>query len=132
MKYLLDTNICIHLMKHTESVLERFSEKKSDGLTISSITLAELEFGICNSAAYDKNRAKLLSFLPLVNVLSFDDTAAVEYGITRAKLQKKGTPIGQMDMLIAAHALSKDLTLVTNNTREFERVEGLQIEDWLI
>ena len=131
MKYMLDTNICIHLMKHTESVLEKFSKYNSDGLTISSITLAELEFGICNSTAYDKNRAKLISFLPLVNVLSFDDTAAVEYGIIRANLQKKGTPIGQLDMLIAAHALSRDLTLVTNNTQEFERVEGLELEEWI-
>jgi len=131
MKYMLDTNICIHLMKHTESVLEKFSKNNSDGLTISSITLAELEFGICNSASYDKNRTKLISFLPLVNVLSFDDTAAVEYGIIRANLQKKGTPIGQLDMLIAAHALSRDLTLVTNNTQEFERVEGLELEEWI-
>ena len=131
MKYMLDTNICINLMKHTQSVLDKFSEINNNELAISSVTLAELEFGICYSAAYDKNRAKLISFLPLVNVLSFDDIAAVEYGIIRADLQNKGAVIGQLDMLIGAHAKSRNLILVTNNTREFERVDGLQIEDWL-
>jgi len=131
MKYMLDTNICIFMMKHTKSVLEKFSKIKSTDLSISSITLAELEFGICNSTAYDKNRAKLISFLPLINVLSFDDIAAVEYGIIRADLQKKGKVIGQLDMLIGAHAKSRNLILVTNNTREFEHIENLTIEDWL-
>ena len=131
MSYMLDTNICIHLMKHTQSVLDKFSEIAGDDKGISSITLAELEFGICNSAAYEKNRIKLLSFLPLVEVLSFDDAAAVEYGIIRAGLQKKGTPVGQLDMLIAAHAKSRGLTIVTNNIGEFGRIPGLTVEDWV-
>ena len=132
MKYILDTNICIHLMKHTQSVLDKFSEIENNTASISSVTLAELEFGICNSMAYDKNRAKLLSFLPLVSILSFDDVAAIEYGKIRADLYKRGLVIGQLDMLIAAHAKSKNLILVTNNTKEFERVQGLLLDDWII
>lgn len=118
-------------MEHTQSVLDRFSKISSKSAAISSITLAELEFGICNSAAYEKNRATLISFLPLVDVLPFDDLAAVEYGIVRADLQKRGMLIGQLDMLIAAHAKSRNLTVATNNIREFNRVEGLAVEDWL-
>ena len=131
MSYMLDTNICIHLMRHTQSVLDGFSEINDSNITISSITLAELEFGICNSQSYEKNRIKLISFLPLVDVLSFDDIAAVDYGIIRADLQKKGMVIGQLDMLIAAHARSRNLILVTNNRSEFERVEGLSVIDWV-
>jgi len=130
MKYLLDTNICIHIMKHTQSVLKRFSEVSENSAGVSSITLAELEFGICNSKSYDKNRAKLISFLPLIEVLPFDDMAAVEYGIIRTDLQKRGIPIGPLDMLIAAHAKSRNLIIVTNNVREFERIDDLQVEDW--
>jgi len=131
MRYMLDTNICIHMMKHTQNVLSRFLKVEDDNAAISTITLAELEFGICNSAAYEKNRLKLITFLSLVNVLPFDDTAAMEYGIIRADLQKKGMPIGQMDMLIAAHARSRNLIVATNNIREFERVDGLGVEDWV-
>jgi len=131
MMFMLDTNICIHLMKHTQSVLDKFNKMEDNNMAISSITLAELEFGISYSTSYEKNRAKLISFLPLVEVLSFDASAALEYGMIRAKMQKIGTLIGQLDMLIAAHAKSEGLTLVTNNTREFGRVDGLQFEDWL-
>ena len=131
MSYMLDTNICIHLMKHTRSVIDSFSVISDDYITISSITLAELEFGICNSQAYEKNRVKLISFLQLIDVLPFDDTAAVDYGIIRANLQKKGAVIGPLDMLIAAHAKSRNLTVVTNNKSEFERVEGLSVIDWV-
>jgi len=132
MNYLLDTNICIHIMKHTQSVLRRFSEVGENCASISSITLAELEFGICNSKSYEKNRAKLISFLPLIEVLPFDDMAAVEYGIIRTDLQKRGMPIGPLDMLIAAHAKSRDLIVVTNNVKEFKRITDLQIEDWMV
>ena len=132
MKYLLDTNTCIHMMRHTQNVTDKFSATVQDNAAISSITLAELEFGICNSRAYEKNRAKLISFLPLVEVLPFDDIAAVEYGIIRTDLQTKGMVIGSLDMLIAAHAKSQNLTIVTNNTGEFKRVTGLDVEDWVI
>jgi len=131
MSYMLDTNICIYLMKHNLTVLGKFLELKENNISISTITLAELEFGICNSIAYEKNRAKLLSLLPLIKIQSFDDLAAVEYGIIRADLKKRGKIIGQLDMLIAAHAKSRNLTLVTNNTGEFERIEGLTLDNWL-
>ena len=131
MSYMLDTNICIHLMRHTQSILDRFSGISNSSIAISAITLAELEFGICNSNAYEKNRIKLISFLPLVDVLSFDDRAAVDYGFIRADLQKKGMAIGPLDMLIAVHARSRNLVLVTNNKNEFDRVEGLSVINWI-
>lgn len=130
MKYMLDTNTCIFMMKDYPSVLSAFSANKNSGIVISAITLAELEFGVSNSTAVDKNRTKLIAFLTLVDVLPFDSNSTAEYGRTRAALQKKGTPIGQLDMLIAAHAKAAGLMLVTNNTREFERVDGLILEDW--
>jgi len=119
-------------MRHTQCVIDKFSATVEDNATISSITLAELEFGVCNSGAYEKNRAKLLLFLPLVDVLPFDAAAAVEYGMIRADLQKKGMVIGSLDMLIAAHAKSQNLTIITGNTDEFNRVTGLDVENWLI
>ncbi|MCL2087586.1 MAG: type II toxin-antitoxin system VapC family toxin [Oscillospiraceae bacterium] len=130
MKYLLDTNICIFAIKENPKILEALSLKKSEGLAISAITLAELQYGVYNSAAIEKNMAKLLAFLPIVKVLDFDDIAAVEYGKICTALRKRGTPIGSMDTLIAAHAKSAGLVCVTNNVREFERVSGLVIEDW--
>jgi tRNA(fMet)-specific endonuclease VapC len=129
--YLLDTNMCIFALKHIPSVLTALESKKHERLTISSITLAELEFGICNSQAPEKNRNALIAFLPVVEVLPFDESAAAEYGRIRAGLQKRGCVIGLMDMLIASHAKSAGLILVTNNTGEFERVAGLDLEDWL-
>jgi len=130
MKYLLDTNTCIHHMKHEQNTLTAFASKKSEGISISSIVLAELEFGVCNSDAYDRNRNKLISFLTLVETLPFDGADAIVYGNICADLRRKGTPVGQMDMLIAAHAKSKGLIIVTNNIREFERIEGLEMESW--
>ena len=132
MKYMLDTNICIYAIKNKpEKVLNTLKEKLNDGICISAITLAELAHGVEKSAARDKNRAALLRFLSISTVLPFDDLAAAEYGEVCADLQRKGTPIGTMDMLIAAHAKTEGLILVTNNTREFERVEGLTLENWV-
>jgi tRNA(fMet)-specific endonuclease VapC len=131
MKYMLDTNTCIYLLKHDHKVLSAFAERKNEGVSISAIVLAELEFGICNSAAQEKNRRSLIAFLPMVSVIPFDGTAAAAYGVICAALRRNGKPIGPMDTLIAAHAKANDLILVTNNTREFERVEGLQIENWV-
>jgi len=130
MKYMLDTNICIFALKHMPKVLAAFETKQNDGVAISSIVLAELEFGVCNSSSVDKNRNKLIAFLSIVDVLSFDGAAAAEYGSINADLKKQGTPIGIIDTLIAAHAKAEGLTLVTNNTREFARVSGLKLEDW--
>lgn len=131
MKYMLDTNICIYAIKHKpERVLQTLKEKSDEGLCISSITLAELAHGVEKSASRDKNAAALLKFLTVLTVLPFDDLAAAEYGKICAYLQRQGTPIGTMDMLIAAHAKTENLILVTNNTREFVRVPDLQLENW--
>ena len=132
MKYLFDTNMCIFLMKGNTNVLQHYLMKKNLGLAISSITVAELYYGVFNSAYVEKNGTNLANFFIGLNVLDFDSSAAVEYGRICATLRKRGTPIGPMDMLIAAHAKSMDLTLITNNTSEFERIEGLQLEDWSI
>ena len=131
MKYMLDTNICIYaIKKKPDTVLERLHREIDSGICISSITLAELQFGVEKSLFPEKNTAALSQFLVALNVLSFDDQAAVEYGRICAYLQKRGTPIGTMDMLIAAHAKTAGLTLVTNNTREFERVPDLALDNW--
>ncbi|HBN10977.1 MAG TPA: VapC toxin family PIN domain ribonuclease [Ruminococcus sp.] len=130
MKYMLDTNMCIYAQKNNPHVIAKIKENFSHGLAISSITLAELEHGVQASANVEKNTIALLKFLSIVEVLSFDTGAAVEYGKICADLRKKGTPIGTMDMLISAHARSENLIVVTHNTREFQRVETLQLEDW--
>ena len=131
MSYMLDTNICIYAMKNKpEKVLQRLKEEINDGVCISSITLAELEYGMKHSSNPAKNEQALLRFLLPFDVLPFGAAAASEYGEIRAYLQKAGTPIDAMDMLIAAHAKSEDIVLVTNNTREFERVVGLELENW--
>lgn len=128
---MLDTNICIYAMKNKpENVLMQMKEHLEDGICISSITLAELEFGMENSSDPTKNRQALLRFLVPLAVLPFEYEAAAEYGKIRAVLKKKGTPIGPLDMLIAGHAKAEKMILVTNNVHEFERVPDLQIENW--
>ncbi len=131
MTYMLDTNICIYIMKNKpEKVLRRFKEELNNGISISSITLAELEYGMKHSSNPAQNERALLRFLVPLSVLPFGAGAASEYGAIRAFLQNNGTPIGQRGMLIAAHANSEGLVMVTNNVREFERVPGLEIENW--
>lgn len=130
MKYMLDTNTCIFAIKKFPEVLKHILEQTPGDICISSITYAELCHGVEKSAAIERNRLALLLFLADIPVLAFDGKASEEYGKVRAGLEKKGMPIGSMDYLIAAHAKSLGLVIVTNNTREFERVEGLQIEDW--
>ncbi len=130
MKYMLDTNICIYAQKNIGNIITNIKEHLNDGLAISAITLAELEYGVKNSKSPDKNLIALLRFLTLVDTLPFDSSAAEQYGIINTDLRKKGTPIGNMDTLIAAHAIAEGLTVVTHNTREFERVEGIKLEDW--
>lgn len=132
MKYMLDTNICIYVIKHRpDSVIQRFLSNEPDEMCISAITYAELMHGVEKSQAAEKNRIAMSLFLSPITILDFDSRAAQEYGRIRAQLEKKGTPIGPMDMLIAGHAKAEDLILVTNNTREFQRVEGLKLEDWV-
>ena len=131
MKYMLDANIVAYAKNNRpEVVMDRLRNYNPDELCISAITLAELEFGVFNSSNPDRNQLALTLFLAGIEIVPFDDDAAVEYGKIRSDLKRRGTPIGANDLLIAAHAKSRDLVLVTNNTREFERVEGLQLEDW--
>ncbi len=133
MTYMLDTNICIYAIKNKpEQVLEKLKQNLSNGICISAITLAELQHGVEKSMNPEKNSMALLQFLSILDILPFDDLAAVEYGKICAYLQKHGTPIGTMDMLIAAHAKTENLIIVTNNVREFERVPNLKIENWAI
>lgn len=132
MKYMLDTNMCIYAQKNIPQVIEKIKNNFQYGVAISSITLAELEFGVQASANVEKNTIALYKFLSIVEILDFDSSAAIEYGKIRADLKRKGTPIGNMDMLIAAHAKSENLIVVTHNTREFERVAGLKLEDWYL
>jgi len=130
MKYLLDTNMCIYAQKQNPSVLRHFKEHLKDGLAVSVITVGELEYGIAKSFYPDKTRLRVEQFLTSVEILPLTREAMTVYGRICASLEKKGTPIGKMDMLIAAHALSQNLIIVTNNVREFERVENLKIENW--
>ena len=131
MKYLLDTNTCIYVInKKPASVVEKITRKKPEEVGISSITLAELEYGVSHSRYPDRNRVALLQFLFPFMIVDFDQMAAQEYGSIRARLDALGKPIGPMDMLIAAQAKVLELILVTNNEKEFRRVEGLKIENW--
>jgi tRNA(fMet)-specific endonuclease VapC len=132
MGYLLDTNICIYIIKRKpESVLTKLSQIPLGQIGISSITIAELDYGARKSANPEKNISALNQFLIPFEIFNFDYNATIEYGIIRSSLEKKGTPIGPLDTLIAAHAKSLNYSLVTNNEREFQRVEGLEVENWV-
>ncbi len=129
--YLLDTNICIYAInRKPENVLEAIKEKSKNGIYISALTVAELEYGVENSKQIEKNRIALLKFISIFNILDFDDSDAIPYGKLKTKLKKDGKIIGPIDMLLAAQAISKDMIFVTNNVGEFSRIEGLKIEDW--
>ncbi len=131
MKYMLDTNICIYAIKHKpDTVIRNFLSHDPEELCISTITYAELMHGVEKSMAVERNRIAMSLFLSPITILQFDERAAEEYGRIKTELEKKGTPIGLMDTLIASHAKSSGLIIVTNNTREFNRVVGLKVEDW--
>jgi len=132
--FLLDTNICIYLINRRpghEKLLERVARYEYGAVLISTVTLAELEFGVAKSSRGAANRHRLGLFLASFELASFDGRAAAAYGPLRARLESRGAPIGPLDTLIAAHALALEATLVTNNTREFARVSGLKVENWL-
>ncbi len=132
MQYLLDTNICIYIIKRKPlNVFNKFQSLSVGSVGISAITLAELEYGIAKSMNPESNRTALEKFLIPLNVIDFGADSTNEYGKIRAALEKQGTPIGSFDLLIAAHAKSLDLILVTNNEKEFERIEHLKIENWV-
>lgn len=128
--YLLDTNICIYVIrKKPANVLKTLKTKFRKNIYISSITVAELEYGVAKSNYLEKNKIALLEFLSFFTILPFDNNDASEFGTIKTGLEKKGKVIGPMDLLIAAQAKSKKLVLVTNNTKEFERVQGIKIEN---
>jgi tRNA(fMet)-specific endonuclease VapC len=132
MKYMLDTNICIYIIKqHPDEVIHKFKDLKVGDLCISSVTLAELAYGVEKSRYREKNKSALEEFTLPLEIMTFDDQAALHYGHIRASLEKKGTPIGPLDLMIAAHARSLDAILVTNNKKEFTRVTKLKVEDWV-
>lgn len=130
---MLDTNICIYLIKRKPvSLLERFQQIQPGEISLSIVTVAELTYGVQKSVAVEKNRLALEQFLIPFNILPFDGSAAQTYGIVRAQLEKQGRPIGPLDTLIAAHALAHGQILVTNNEKEFDRIEGLFVENWTL
>ena len=130
MSYLLDTNICIYIINNRpEKVLQRFRKERIDNIGISSITASELTYGVIKSGS-ERNRLALKMFLAPLEIYPFDELVIWQYGEVRAHLEKQGKPIGALDTMIAAHALALNAILVTNNTREFNRVEGLHYENW--
>ena len=131
LRYLLDTNICIDVIKaRPPSMLESFN-RHAGHMAISAITLSELLHGVEKSAASERNLAVVENFCSRLDVLPYGPKASLHYGQIRAALERRGTPIGVNDLHIAAHARSEGLTLVSNNLREFERVEGLLLENWV-
>jgi tRNA(fMet)-specific endonuclease VapC len=131
-KFLLDTNICIYIIKkHPEAVLNRFRQHSPKDVAISIITLFELEYGIEKSRHAKRSRQALSKFLSPLTLVGLDRDAVSEAASIRARLEKKGMPIGPYDLLIAGIARSRDMTLVTNNTKEFERIGTLKLENWI-
>ena len=132
MRYMLDTNICIYAIKHKpEQVFMHLQEHDPIDICISSITYGELVHGVEKSKSIEKNRVALALLLANIEIMNFDSLAAEHYGKIRSDLEKAGIPIGPLDMMIAGHAKSLGYTVVTNNTKEFERVKGLKLENWV-
>ncbi|MGC0055736.1 type II toxin-antitoxin system tRNA(fMet)-specific endonuclease VapC (plasmid) [Brucella pituitosa] len=132
LKYMLDTNICIFTIKNRPKQVREAFNRFHDQLCISSISLMELIYVAEKSANPEKNLAVVEGFAARLEVLSYDETAANHTGQLRAELARNGTPIGPYDQLIAGHARSRGLIVVTNNRREFDRVPGLRVEDWTV
>ena len=131
MRHMLDTNICIYVIKHKpEKVFQKLESIDPRDVCISSVTYAELICGVEKSSEVDRNRVALSLLLSNIEIVSFDVDAANAYGKIRADLESKGTPIGPLDTMIAGHAVSLGCTIVTNNTREFSRVNDLKIDNW--
>ena len=132
MKFMLDTNTCIYIIKRKPSeVLKRFKRTQISQIGISSITLSELLYGVLKSSKPEQNQIALTQFVAPLEIEPYGDEAAQCYGNLRAYLEKEGAPIGSLDMLIAAHAIAIDCTLVTNNEKEFIRVPSLKIDNWV-
>jgi len=132
MKFMLDTNICIYVIKQKPAkVIRRFKRTKISQIGISSITMSELSYGVYKSSKPEQNQIALAQFVAPLEILPYGDEAVDYYAQLRVHLEKKGTPIGALDMLIAAQALSIDCTLVTNNEKEFSRVPNLKTVNWV-
>ena len=130
--FLIDTNICIYIMNdHTPQVIQKFREIGVGNVCISSITVSELQYGVYKSKQIKKNMKRLDEFLSPFEIISYDEGASVHYGEIRSYLEKEGNVIGPLDMLIAAHALGENLTLITNNEKEFKLVKSLKVENWV-
>ena len=129
--FLLDTDTCIYIIKrHPSQVLARLQTLEISTIGISSITLSELEYGVEKSSSPTQNKLALAAFIAPLEIAPYDDLAAGSYGLTRVFLERNGTPIGPLDTLIGAHALSLQCTLVTNNEQEFSRIPDLILENW--
>jgi len=132
MRYMLDTNVCIDLIRERSAkLLSRLKRCRIGDVGISTITLAELHHGAAKSSDPQRNRMALQEFCAPLTTLPFSTEAACQYGLMRSALERQGTPIGPLDLLIAAHALAASAVLVTANEREFTRVPGLRVENWL-
>lgn len=132
MRYLLDTNICSYILKNRPaSVKQKFDEVGAEHLCISSVVLAELYYGAARHPKSVIIRKEIDDFVSRLLVVAWDEQSANHYGAIRAALEKVGSPVGAMDMLIAAHARSMGATLITNNLREFERISGLMVQNWV-
>ena len=129
--YMLDTNICIYVLKSYPPDLREKFNTLAEQLSISSITLGELHYGAEKSARRAENLMAIEHFAARLEVLAFGDKAAAHYGQLRAELERAGTPCGPHDMQIGGHARSEGLILVTNNLREFTRMPGLRVENWV-
>ncbi len=130
--YLLDTNICVYFMtRKYPGVTAKFREHEPGELGISSIVAAELAYGVENSTRIESNRRNLGLFLAKMNIVAWDDAALWQFGFHKAKLKKTGAKIGELDLLIGCQALAMGAVLVTNNTREFARIDGLRLENWV-
>jgi tRNA(fMet)-specific endonuclease VapC len=131
MKYLIDTNICIYIMnKLPAEVIKKFKQFELGEIGLSTITVSELQYGVAKSIHREKNQQRLEEFIAPLEILTYDEPAARTYGHIRFQLEKRGQPIGPLDLLIAAHALSQNLILITNNDKEFKRIKNLKVENW--
>ena len=130
MKFLLDTDTCIYALKQRPKILQKLLAAPRDDVAVSVVTEAELRTGAAKSSSPAKTLRLVEAFLQPLTILEFTSDDAITYAQVRAKLERAGTPIGPLDTMIAAHAMARDLTLITNNEREFRRVAGLRLENW--
>ncbi|OPX35891.1 MAG: VapC toxin family PIN domain ribonuclease [Desulfobacteraceae bacterium 4484_190.1] len=132
MKYLIDTNICIYIMnKRPTGIIHKFKQFDVGEIGVSTITVSELQYGVSKSKNRRLNKQRIEEFLFPLEILPYDEIASTIYGDIRVQSEKRGEPIGPLDLLIAAHALSRNLVLISNNEKEFKRVKNLKVENWV-